>query len=88
MYRFLSDQDDMIQETKDQLGLIEVQMTVAGSYQFNIPHHIRKSKDAERARRDNYTCLLMAATAAKNYFAVIKRPIEPESDNTIMPVMF
>lgn len=88
MLRFLSDQDDMIQETKDQLGLIEVQMTVAGSYQFNIPHHMRKSSDADRPRRDNYTCLLMAATAAKHYFAVKNAPPEPEYDTTIIPRMF
>ena len=76
---FLSDQDDWIDQTKRQLALIEVKATGLGTLQYDIPSHLKKSKSFTRARRDNYTCLLMAYYASKHYFDILflEDKIEP-----------
>lgn len=68
LVEFLSDQDDWIEQTKRQLALIEVKATGLGTLQYDIPSHLKKSKSEKRARRDNYTCLLLAYYASKHYF--------------------
>ncbi len=79
---FISDQDDWIAQTKRQLALIEVKSTGLGTLQYNIPSHLRKSTSATRARRDNYTCLLMAYYASKHYFDMMS------TEDNIQPMGF
>ncbi len=69
--QFLSDQDDWIEQTKRQLALIEVKSTQLGTLQYDIPAHMKKSKNEKRPRRDNYTCLLMAYYASKHYYDMV-----------------
>lgn len=71
LVNFLSDQDDWIDQTKRQLALIEVKSTGLGTLQYDIPSHLKKSKSEKRARRDNYTCLLLAYYASKHYFDML-----------------
>lgn len=82
---FLDDQDDWIDQTKRQLALIEVKSTTLGTLQYDIPSHLKKSQNAKRARRDNYTCLLMAYTASKHYFNIRSSDALPTF--TSVPVM-
>ena len=65
------EQDAWIHETKKQLSLIEVKTTALGTLQFDLPANIKKSTADDRARRDNYTCMLMAYTASKYYFDML-----------------
>ncbi len=71
LVNFLSDQDDWIDQTKRQLALIEVKSTGLGTLQYDIPAHLKKSKSEKRARRDNYTCLLLAYYGSKHYFDML-----------------
>jgi hypothetical protein len=88
MVDFLSDQDDWIHHTKRQLALIEVKSTTLGSLQYEIPSHLRKSKSETRARRDNYTCLLLAYYASKHYFDILYADTEPKFASTFTPMFF
>ena len=53
-------------QTKKQCALIEVS-TAKGTQTFDLPQHLR-STSANRARRDNYTTLMLANWAVKCYF--------------------
>lgn len=68
MADFLDDQDEMIDETKSQIALIEQKVTASGHSQFDLPATIKSIKGEKRARRDNYTTTLMACWGAKIYF--------------------
>lgn len=82
LVNFLSDQDDWIEATKRQLALIEVKSTALGTLQYDIPAHLKKSKSEKRARRDNYTCLLMAYYASKHYFDMLY------TEDNVQPIGF
>ena len=84
--QFIQDQDDWIAQTKRQLALIEVKPTGLGTLQYDIPSHLKKSKNEKRARRDNYTCLLMGYYASKHYFDMLFT--EDDVAPTSFPIMF
>lgn len=60
-------QDDWIAQTKKQCALIEVKTNPNGSQSFDLPSHLKKSKRPDRARKDSYTTLLLAAWGHKIY---------------------
>jgi len=78
------EQDSWIHETQKQLSLIEVKSTALGTMQFDLPSHIKNSTKDDRARRDNYTCMLMAYTASKYYFDMLFTEVE-EIQSTFEP---
>ncbi len=65
---FIADQDDLIEQTKTQLALIEPKSTSMGVMQFDLPQHLKRDKSVNRARRDLYSCMVMANWGAKCYF--------------------
>ncbi len=67
-------QDDWIAQTKRQLGLIEVKTTSLGTLQYDLPSSVKNSKSANRARKDNYTCLMLAYYASKHVFDLMFTP--------------
>lgn len=83
---FIATQDDLIEQTKRQLALIEVKATAQGTMQFDLPQHLRRSKSASRARKDLYTCLLMGCWASKVYLDMTYLEDEPVS-NTFDPIL-
>lgn len=60
-------QDDLVYQTKKQCSLIEVKSTSKGTQSFDLPQHLKRSNSVNRARRDNYTTLMMANWAFKTY---------------------
>jgi len=85
---FLEDQEDWISQTKRQMALIEVKSIGNGTtLQYNIPSHLRKSTSEKRARRDNYTCLLMAYYSSKHYFNIMRSDDRPAL-NSFIPIAF
>lgn len=85
---FIDDQEDWVVQTKRQMALIEVKSIGNGNtLQYNIPSHLRKSTSEKRARRDNYTCLLMAYYSSKHYFNIMKGDDRPPLQSFI-PVAF
>lgn len=67
----LADQDMWIQQTKDQLSLIEVRASALGTLTYDLPQSMKRDESPNRPRRDHYTCCFMAYYAAKHYFDIM-----------------
>jgi protein associated with RNAse G/E len=68
---FLGEQDNWIVETINQLALIQVKATVTGTLQYDLPAKVKANDGPDKARRDNYTCCLLAYYASKHYFDML-----------------
>lgn len=68
---FIEEQDFIIQDTKDQCANVEVTTTSRGTQSFDLPSHLRKSTSVNRARKDNYTTLMLGNWGVKAYFDII-----------------
>ena len=60
-------QDILVYQAKKQCALIEVKSTAKGTQTFDLPQHLKRSTSVNRARRDNYTALMLANWALKCY---------------------
>lgn len=76
-------QDDVIYQTKKQCALIEVVTTAKGTQTFDLPSHLKRDSTEKRARKDNYTALLLGAWATKLYFEM--NDFKPETNATFTP---
>jgi hypothetical protein len=65
---FIEEQDFIVQDTKDQCANVEVTTTSRGTQSFDLPSHLRKSTSVNRARKDNYTTLMLGNWGVKVYF--------------------
>ena len=79
-------QDDLIYQTKRQCALVEVKTTARGTQTFDLPHHLKRSTSATRARKDNYTTLMLANWALKSYYDMMDVNLE-DQDATFVPRM-
>ena len=79
-------QDDLIYQTKKQCALVEVKSTAKGTQSFDLPQHLRRSNSANRARKDNYTTLMLGNWAVKAYNDMKKQKVE-EVNTTFVPRM-
>lgn len=64
-------QDVLIYQVKKQCALVEVSTTAKGTQSFDLPQHLKRNYSASRARKDNYTALLLANWAVKCYFDIM-----------------
>ena len=78
-------QDDLIHQTKKQCALVEVRTTARGTQTFDLPQHLKRSTSANRARKDNYTTLMLANWAMKCYFDM--NNFKDENLETFSPLM-
>jgi hypothetical protein len=67
---FIEEQDFIIKDTKDQAANVEVTTTSRGTQSFDLPSHLRKSTSVNRARKDNYTTLMLGNWGVKIYFDI------------------
>ena len=67
---FIEQQDFIIQDTKDQCANVEVTSTSRGGQSFDLPSNLRKSTSVNRARKDNYTTLMLGNWGVKCYFDI------------------
>jgi len=81
----IEEQDSLIYQTKKQCALVEVTTTARGTQTFDLPLHLRRSTSANRARKDNYTTLMLSNWALKCYFDM--NSIEDEGNLTFTPRM-
>jgi len=79
-------QDDMIYQTKKQCALVEVKTTAKGVQTFDLPQHLKRSTSANRARKDNYTTLMLGNWAVKCYND-IKNTKQEQINHTFTPRM-
>jgi hypothetical protein len=82
---FIEAQDALVYQTKRQCALVEVTSTARGHQTFDLPLHLRKSSSANRARKDNYTTLMLANWGIKCYYDMMAAPAEEQE--TFVPRM-
>ena len=80
---FVETQDDLIYQTKRQCALVEVKSTARGNQTFDLPLQLKRSESATRARKDNYTTLMLANWAVKSYYDMKNTNIEAYQDTFI-----
>ena len=83
---FIETQDALVYQTKKQCTLVEVKTTARGTQTFDLPQHLKRSTSSSRARKDNYTTLMLANWGSKCYFDMIAKPIE-DNTGTFVPRM-
>ena len=49
------------------MPLVEVKTTAKGTQTFDLPQHLKRSTSTNRARKDNYTTLMLGNWAVKCY---------------------
>lgn len=64
-------QDLLIYNTKKQCSLVEFTTTSRGSVNFDLPQHLKRSNSPNRARKDNYTALMLAKWGSKCYNDIV-----------------
>ena len=79
-------QDDIVYQTKKQCALIEVKSTARGTQTFDLPLHLKKSTSATKARKDNYTTLMLGNWATKCYFDMMDTE-DISKSSTFSPIM-
>jgi hypothetical protein len=78
-------QDDFVYQTKKQCSLIEVKTTSKGTQSFDLPQHLRRSTSPNKARKDNYTTLMLGNWAVKRYYDMMN--IEEDTEVTFSPIL-
>ena len=78
-------QDDFVYQTKKQCSLIEVKSTSKGTQSFDLPQHLRRSNSPNKARKDNYTTLMLANWGVKKYYDMIETKVE--ANQTFSPIL-
>lgn len=86
MLDFIEHQDDMIYQTKKQCSLVEHKSTARGSQNFDLPQHLKRSTSANKARKDNYSSLMLANWGLKLYNDITKAEINTNKE-TFEPIM-
>jgi hypothetical protein len=82
---FIEIQDSLVHQVKKQCALIEVRTTPRGSQTFDLPHHLKRSTSANRARKDNYTALMLATWGVRCYFDMLNQ--KTDINSTFSPRM-
>lgn len=83
---FIENQDDFIYQTKKQCALVEHSSTSRGTQTFDLPQHLKRSSSANKARKDNYSALMLANWALKCYNDMMEQP-ETIETSTFSPIM-
>jgi hypothetical protein len=74
---FIEHQTDLIDLVKSETALIEVKPSAAGTTQtFQLPQSLRRSDSPDKARKDNYTTLLLGNYAVRSYYDMCYTPLE------------
>ena len=81
---FIEFQDAWIYQTKKQCSLVEVKTTAKGTQSFDLPQHLKRSTSANKARKDNYTTLMLGVWGVKCYFDMTDYK-EQQVDNSFVP---
>ncbi len=84
----ISTQDDLMPLVKKQCALIEVRSSPTGGQVFDLPSSLKRNTSANRARKDNYTALLLGVEGAMAYFNLMKEPAQTKKKELWTPQMF
>lgn len=81
----IEDQDILVVNVKKQCSLVEVSTTAKGTQSFDLPQHLKRSNSPSRARKDNYTALLLGTWAVKGYYDMVNVKVN-EGTTTFAPI--
>lgn len=84
MIDVIDTQDDLIHQVKKQCSLIEVKATVKGTQSFDLPQHLKRNTSANRARKDNYTALMLGNWLFRCYKDIKNAPLD-NANTTFIP---
>jgi len=82
----IEEQDNLVYQTKKQCALIEVKSTAKGTQTFDLPQHLKRNTSSSRARRDNYTTLMIGMWTLKSYYDIMLSK-EEGPEETFTPMM-
>jgi hypothetical protein len=86
MLDFIEHQDDMIYQTKKQCSLVEHKTTSRGSQNFDLPQHLKRSTSPNKARKDNYSALMLANWGLRLYNDITRTEVNNNKE-TFEPIM-
>ena len=69
VYEFIELQGALIDLTRKECSLIEVNSSELGNQSWSLPQAMKRSKSSNRVRKDNYSSLLLANWCVKLYLA-------------------
>jgi hypothetical protein len=75
----ISTQDHLIGLTKKECALIEVSSNPTGGQKFDLPALLKRNTSADRARKDNYTSLMLGVEGYKAYTDIMRQDIAPKA---------
>jgi hypothetical protein len=76
---------DTIDATKVQCALIQVSTTANGSQSFDLPYNLKKQRNADKARKDSYSALVLGNWLMNIYFDMMATP-EAAAQTTFIPM--
>ena len=76
---------DTIDTTKVQCALIQVSTTANGSQSFDLPHNLKKQRNADKARKDSYSAIVLGNWLMNIYFDMMATP-EASAQVTFVPM--
>jgi len=85
MIRLIDEQDRFLVETKAQCALITVTSSLQGTQSFDLPNNLKADRGRRRARKDNYSALLLANWGVKCYLDILEYEGEHKSVETFSP---
>lgn len=83
----ISTQDDLMPLVKKQCALIEVRSSPTGGQVFDLPSSLKRNTSSNRARKDNYTALLLGIEGMSAYFNLMKTPEQVKTKTLWTPMM-
>ena len=76
---------DTIDATKVQCALIQVSTTANGSQSFDLPYNLKKQRNADKARKDSYSAIVLGNWLMNIYFDMMATP-EASAQVTFVPM--
>jgi hypothetical protein len=86
VYEFIELQGALIDLTRKECSLIEVNSSELGNQSWSLPQAMKRSKSSSRVRKDNYSSLLLANWCVKLYVAS-KQQQTTQTFNTFEPTL-
>ncbi len=74
----ISKQDDLIILTKKECALIEVSSNATGGQKFDLPNLLKRVTSSDRARKDNYTSLMLGVEGFKSHNDIMRQEVAPK----------
>lgn len=86
IYEFMEFQGELIDLTKKECSLVEVNSSELGNQSWSLPQAMKRSKSANRVRKDNYSSILLANWCLKQYLASLEQQ-NVQTFNTFEPTL-